>query len=157
MRSDIWSGFHEICDKKSDEPFPDFFFCLRCEEVLHCPIINGNINVLRRHSCTKDQEKKKSNKKDKKKVNVSVAEKEELKQAAAKFICKDLRPYHAIDCPGLFDLCASVMKFGQKHTSANEDALKAALPTRNTVKSAISGNNRAGLRRTQNFFKSSLF
>lgn len=61
-----------------------------------------------------------------------------LKIAAAKFVCRDLRPYHAIDCPGLFDLCAATMKFGQRYATATDEDLKKSMPTRNAVKATVS-------------------
>lgn len=64
-------------------------------------------------------------------------DKADLRMAAAKFVAKDLRPCHAIECEGLQDLCYASMKFGQKFPKANFDDLKRALPCENTVMNAV--------------------
>lgn len=52
-------------------------------------------------------------------------------------MCKDLRPYYAIEREGLIDLCHASMIFGQNYPKAKKKDLIVALPTRNTVRSAV--------------------
>lgn len=52
-------------------------------------------------------------------------------------IISSCRPYSAIDCAGLKDLCIACMTFGQNNKNAKPADLLQALPTRNTVKAAV--------------------
>lgn len=52
-------------------------------------------------------------------------------------MCEDMRPFHAIDCEGLLDLCTSAMEFGQRNPKAKREDLAEAMPTRNTTKSTV--------------------
>lgn len=139
-RSEVWKKFHEIRNA-TDEVVKNFYFCLQCETVIHSASTDGNTNAFHRHECRDSDEemgaKKKKKKTSSKPILITNDDKAALKLATAKLICKDLRPYHVIDCPGTFDLCSAAMNFGQKHPTATDDDLKRALPTRNTAKAAI--------------------
>lgn len=71
------------------------------------------------------------------KLVLAKVDREKLKMASVNFIVKDLRPYFAIQCEGLLDLCNACMEFGQKYRRASRDDLVQTLPTRNTVKDAV--------------------
>lgn len=96
---------------------------------------DGNTNRLKRHSCDSKQTEDG--------MIVSSVDKNSLKSAAVNFIAKDLRPYSAVQDEGLRDLCIASMRFGQKNIRAQPKDLVKALPTRNTVKDAISSKANA--------------
>lgn len=60
-----------------------------------------------------------------------------MKLGAAKFVSKDLRPYFSVGCTGLLDLCMACMQCGQLYRKATRHDLERAMPSRNTVRSAV--------------------
>lgn len=109
-----------------------FFVCVTCKDVIHNPSLDVNTTLFHRHIRFDNKDKTR-------KILVQKEDREQLKLAAAKFVCKDLRPYYAIECDSLIDLCNAIMAFGQKYTKASRNDLIEALPSRNTVKLAING------------------
>lgn len=140
-RSKIWARFHEIREVATNKLIENFYYCLKCEAVLFSSSSDGNTNAFHRHQCFDSDEEMGATKKRKTNNENHILVKDDdklaLKIASAKFVAVDLRPYHAIDCQGLLDLCSAAMKFGQKYPSASETDLKRAMPTRNTVKATI--------------------
>lgn len=140
-RSAVWQKFHEIRDAETDALVENFYFCLQCEAIVHSASSDGNTNAFHRHECIESDQEMGVKKRRKKTSNKNIIFKDEdkaaLKIASAKFVCKDLRPFHAIDCPGTFDLCSAAMKFGQKYPTATDEDLKKAMPSRNTTKAAV--------------------
>lgn len=112
-RSKVWTQFHHIIDATSKAVINGFFLCINCLAIVYNSANDGNTMVFLRHSCVV------ATKMNKTKPLVSKKDKDNLNLAAAKFICKDLRPYLAIECEGLIDLCEAVMKFGQHYQKAN--------------------------------------
>lgn len=70
-----------------------------------------NIQPFLHHVCMK-----KNGELGSRKISLIFAkeEKEKLKMADASCVCKGYRPYQAIECEGMFDLCTAIMHFGQK-------------------------------------------
>lgn len=132
LKSEVWKTFHLIYDTIEEKRVDCLYLCIDCNKVVYNRAQDGNTNAFHRHVC-----KTTTSEKIKPTVLVSSRQKENLKRAAAQYIAKDLRPYHAMDCDGLFDLCKAVMEFGQKYPKASSSTLKSALPSRNTVKSAV--------------------
>lgn len=128
-RSMVWQFIHEVYDTSEDKAIDMFFCCINCLDIIYNPATDGNTNVFRRHRCNSG--------KTNAKILITNRDRADLKMSAAKFVSKDLRPCHALDCEGLKDLCNASMKFGQKFPKANFDDLKNALPCANTVKNAI--------------------
>lgn len=108
-----------------------FFFCTNCKQVIFCEARkDGNINALTRYECSQDVN-------GKKKILVKPGIREEMKNAATKFVVNDLRPFYAIEGESLLQLCTAVMhfgQFGQTYPKACPDDLKTVLPSRNTVR-----------------------
>lgn len=125
--SKVWSNFEEIREKSLPHIETNFVRCTQCSVLIHKP--TANTNPLLRHKCLGDD---KSNQ-----IKLKPEDKMILKVGAAKFIVDDLRPYHAVECTGLLDLCTACMKFGQLHRKATREDLKHAMPSRNTVKSTV--------------------
>lgn len=132
--SDVWNKFHEIRTYGTNELVKYFFFCVKCERVVYNPSIDGNINYLRRHSCTSNNNTKTAKQP---KLVIPESEKEKLRFSGAKFVARDLRPYSAIEGAGLLDLCGACMEFGQRNRRATKEDLFSAMPSRTTVKNKI--------------------
>lgn len=129
-KSPVWKYILEVYDD-NDQPVCDSYFCINCNKVIYNSNTNSNTNIFLRHRCEIETPNKK------KKMIIRNDTKEEFKAAAANFVSKDIRPYRAIEGGGLFDLLNTCMKFGQANSHATAENLREALPSRNTVRSAV--------------------
>lgn len=120
-----WTHFEEIFDGDIKE---DFVRCTLCQGYEYKP--GTNTNSIIRHKCQNDDCKNP--------LNIAPEMKLKLKMGAACFVAKDLRPYKAIECAGLLDLCTACMEFGQKYRKATRKDIEYAMPSRNTVKNTVS-------------------
>lgn len=134
-RSEVWKKFDEIYSADSKQQIKYFYQCCECREIIYSPYNDGNTNRLLRHICYEIDAN--NNSETAKTLLITKSDRENLKMASAKFVSKDLRPYYAVECKGLLDLCYSCVKFGQKYRKASEADFLAAMPSRNTVRSAV--------------------
>lgn len=134
-RSNIWTQFHEIQEAATKNKIEFYFFCIDCEQVVANCATDGNTNAFRRHICYNKEISQVAG--DSKSFLIKQRDKNDLKLAAVKLVTKDLRPYYAIEREGLIALCYASMIFGQHYPKANKSHLVEALPTRNTVRSAV--------------------
>lgn len=125
IRASCWTIIHEIIDSNNNL-IPQYFYCTKCEQIIHNAYKQGTTNKLNRHGC----KRKMSN-------PITKQDKDKLKFAAAKFIADDIRPYSSVEGNGFKSLCFEIMKFGQTHTNATMNDLEAALPCRNTVRDGV--------------------
>lgn len=128
-RSQVWQFIHEVYYTDEDKAVEKFFCCIECLTIIYNPSKDGNTNVFRRHNCKSEKAKAR--------ITLTNRDKAELRMSAAKFVSKDLRPCHAIECEGLQDLCYAAIKFGQNFPKATLDTLKDALPCQNTVMNTV--------------------
>lgn len=133
-RSKVWLKFDEIFSTDPRQKIDYFYYCTECTAVIDNLCIDGNTNRLIRHVCFENMQCETG---ESKQMIISKEDKEKLKLASVHFISKDLRPYYAIQCEGLLDLCYACMQFGQRYRKAQRDDLIKALPTRNTVKDTV--------------------
>lgn len=131
-RSGIWDTIYEVFD--GDRKVENAYFCIHCRIPIYNNYKAGNTTGLLRHICFQTEVN------GAKKILIAPKAKIELREAAANFVAKDLRPYSAIEGDGLRKLCLAVMKFGQKYKIATENDLMDVLPCRNTVKAYVSKN-----------------
>lgn len=130
-RSPVWQILHEIFDDRGKK-VANFYYCTTCKKVLYnySHHISGNTTQLRRHACISPL----------KSTPVNMEDFENLKQAAAKFVCLDFRPFNAVECTGLRDMLAAAFEIGQKYPNMSTDEFLTCIPSRNTVKTTVSGN-----------------
>lgn len=107
----------------------DYFQCIICREVVHSSKRRGSTTELLRHHCV---ETALSNP-----LPVSKFDHEVVKNAAAKFIAYDLRPFNAVECPGFQEIFLAGVELGQKYPLLGMDDFKRVLPSRHTVKNTI--------------------
>lgn len=122
-----WNNFEEIFDGETKE---EFVRCKSCQGYEYKP--GSNTNSIIRHKCENLQSGRT------KIIRIAPEMKEQLKMGSACFVAKDLRPYKAVECVGLLDLCNACMKFGQKYRNAKREDLEDAMPSRNTVRNTVS-------------------
>lgn len=128
-RAKCWDTIHEIIDVDTDTKVKNVFLCTVCKNVVHNKSKDGNTMAFNRHVCYA----KSNEKTDHKRILVSKEEKEKLVAACTSFVVKDYRPFKAIECEGLMDLCEAAMQFGQKYTKATAENLKENWPSRFVV------------------------
>lgn len=119
-----WENFEEIFDGDSKE---DFVRCTLCKGYEYKP--GTNTNSIIRHKCRTNTTTN---------LRITPEIKSKLYMGSACFIAKDLRPYKAIECEGLLDLCTACIEFGKKYRNATRKDLESAMPSRNTVQSTVS-------------------
>lgn len=93
---------------------------LRCNALASCPSMENFV--------TKEKQ-------------ITKEEKTALSQSAAEFCFKDLRPFYAIEGPGLLQLLASVSSLSAKYGVLDENQLQKFLPCANTVSNHESMNS----------------
>lgn len=69
----------------------------------------------------------------KKPITIKEIDMARLREAAIKFVVKDLRPFYAIEGDGLNDLCKAILHLGQKYPTMSEDDFNNVMPSRQTV------------------------
>lgn len=126
-RSQAWSTFEEVFEVGNGNKPTLYVKCTLCSGLVYKP--TSNTNPMLRHRCQNDKNMY---------IQVMPIDKAYLKLNAAKFISKDLRPAFAVECDGLLDLCTACMEFGQIYRNAIREDLVRAMPSRNTVKNAVS-------------------
>lgn len=80
---------------------------------------------------------------------------EEITKAASKFISLDLRPFNALECPGLQELVMAGVKLGQKYPTMTFDEFKQIFPSRNTVKKMVSAEAESAKNAIKELFEKS--
>lgn len=126
--SNVWDVFHQINDRDG-EVVKDFYFCTVCESVEYSVRSGGSTTKLLKHPRVEPIEPNS--------VNVDSTDIENIKHAAAKFVCLDFRPFHAIDCTGLRDLALASFELGKKYPNMKNSEFLEHLPCRNTVKKYV--------------------
>lgn len=124
--SKVWSLFEEIYE--NDTKLSNFVRCKECECIIFKP--TSNTNKMNRHRCQTGENPNK-------RISFDPSVQLFMKEAASQFIAKDLRPFSAVECEGLLDLCAASMKFGQLYRRATRENLADVMPCRNTVRNMI--------------------
>lgn len=137
--SNVWDNYFQIYEKENNNDIKGWFRCIRCEALINNTYQKGTTTRFHRH----DKVCPMNNVENQKNCAVSgvckIAPKliEQLKDAAAQFICKDLRPYYAIECAGLFELLYTAASIGKQCPNLTKADLKFALPSRMTVQRTI--------------------
>lgn len=132
ISSGVWVDFRRMMVSEENCLIENYVWCLHCKH----PIAYLGSTTTR----LKDHQRKcparpfdEANDKSKATITFKLAELEQIKDAAAKFIVKDIRPFLAIEGEGLRDLIYSGIQLGRKYPKMNEADLRNAIPTRNTV------------------------
>lgn len=128
MRSNIWNFFYTIINEKGEE-VDNFFYCIKCGDIKYKSI--RATTPLLRHSCLIAQNPVDSN------ASIDAQTTENLNNAAAKFVCLDLKPLRAIEGDGIRELLKSAIELGKKYQNVNTENLVEKFPSRKVVKSLI--------------------
>lgn len=132
-RAKFWETIYDIFNVDTNTQVPHLFQCILCKGLIYNASKDCNTMPFNRHKCIVAGNANKA-----KRLLISQDEKLKLAVASALFVTKDFRPFYAVECDGLLNLCTAAMQFGQRYPKATVDDLKEAMPTRNTVASHVS-------------------
>lgn len=106
--------------------------CSSCMKIFS---YNGETTttLLRHAPCGRGQPAMKNFLVTKKGTNFKEIDFKNTREAAVKFVVKDYRPYHAIECEGLKDLCYAMVQLGQRYQNMSKNDFEKILPCRKTV------------------------
>lgn len=124
----VWNVFNEIVDDKG-AIVKNFFYCTKCKNINQA--LSGTTTQLLRHSCVMELMPRSN------RIQIDRDDFENLKLAAAKFVCLDLRPFHAIECPGFQEVIMAGVKLGQKYPLLQKDDVIENLPGRLAVENTV--------------------
>lgn len=126
----VWNVFNEIVD--SDGVIvKDFFYCTKCQAINQS--MKGTTTQLLRHSCVVKLMPGTSSDR----IKIDQTDFDNLKTAAAKFVCLDLRAFHSVECPGFQEMVMAGVKLGQKYPQFNRDDLIKNLPGRKAIEREV--------------------
>lgn len=138
--SDVWEKFKII--KYNDLCVPNFVFCTKCEAF--CSYNGSTTTRLIAHKCIVDVNQNSIDNIEgfevepkKPKIKFTQDDLKIVRNAASKFIVKDLRPFYAIEGEGLISLIQSILKVSQNYPNIGPNDLTTLLPSRNTLRSHV--------------------
>lgn len=145
--SRVWDFFHEIVDD-TDNTIEQFFFCINCKSVQHSARLHGSTTELLRHSCVPPAVINE--------LNINTNDIERIETAAAKVVCVDLRPFNAVECPGLKDLILASVDLGKKYPKIRSEDISKILPSKKSVKTITTKEANQAKDAIKNLFKEAI-
>lgn len=131
VKSLVWKNFKRMLNFESNELVANFVICIHCNQFV---LFHGNTTTqLQRHQRKCSSKPSNQDKNDKPRITFKLAELSDLRDAAAKFVIKDCRPFYAIEGDGLLDLCTEIGRLASRHPKITKQDYKKALPSRNTL------------------------
>lgn len=141
-RSEVWDVFHVIVNDEGGE-LDQFYFCIKCEQIIY--VRSAATNQLLRHPCISTTS-----------ANIDPISIAKLNRAAAKFVCMDLRPMHALEGEGLREIFKEGIELGKKYPKVSTESLMANFPSRKSVKSIIANEANDAKQNIKVIFKSAI-
>lgn len=132
--SPLWSIFNEIFDDEN-QLVRNFVYCRKCGVIKYLKNASTTTQLLR-HRCVIDIMPSFSVES----IKIDQSAFDELKKAAAKFVCLDLRPFHSVECPGFLELVMAGVKLGQKYPQMTKDDLVKNFPGRKAIKDMVTAD-----------------
>lgn len=105
VKSYVWERFRILFDISSKKLISNYVVCIRCDSLLNYNSASCTTTNLIRHSKNCGKTPKITaylDRDDIKKINFKDVDVEAIREAAVKFIAKDLRPFRAIEGEGSY-------------------------------------------------------
>lgn len=138
LKSNVWELFQLIVDESTEEKkvVSNFVVCSSCKKLF---AYNGETTstLLRHAPCGKGQASMKKFLVAKKQTAFKEIDIKNIRDAAVKFVVKDYRPFYAVDCEGLKELCYAMVHLGQQYPHMSNDDLQRIMPCRMTVQKDV--------------------
>lgn len=148
-RSCVWNVFYAIVNE-NDEEVDQFYYCIKCHEIKYRHGSEGTTTQLLRHRCVTENTTRKSIE------PIDTVFIEKLKEAAAKFVCLDLRPMYALEGDGIRELFMAGFKMGKRYPKMSVENLMEHFPTRKSVKTVIATVANDAKQKIKAMFKSAI-
>lgn len=139
----MWQHFSNIVCAATNVQVKGFIACNDCRKVFKNSSSGGTSNALA-HMKKHKQPKQTIDKyiAPVKSAVLTLSERDGLAEASINFVCKDLRPYAALEGEGFLDFAHTIWNLGAKHGAATRDHISSILPSavtlsRNVKKMAI--------------------
>lgn len=121
ISSDVWNTFVMLVNVDTNDIINGWVQCVKCNRYI--PYNGSTTTRLRSHRCDKPQRNlissyvssPSSPSSLKNRIQFSKYDKDIIREAAVKFVAKDIRPFYAIEGEGLIDLCTSMVMIGQNY------------------------------------------
>lgn len=143
LHLDLWKHFSRIRCAADNKNVDGFIVCNQCKKVFKYTSTGGTTNIL--SHIEKHQQPNQTNQIDQffapvKNFQLSIADKEVLVDASVNFVCKDLRPYLALEGEGMLDFAQCIWNMGAKLGMKSRDEIRSALPSAVTVSRNVKKN-----------------
>lgn len=105
VKSDVWDKFRILFDLSTKKLISNYVICIRCDSLLNYNSASCTTTSMIRHSRNCDKIPKITAYLDRdnvKKINFKDVDVQAVREAAVKFIAKDLRPFNAIEGEGSY-------------------------------------------------------
>lgn len=132
ITSGVWLECRRMLVREPNVLIDNYVWCMHCKNSL--PYYNNTTTKIWEH-LRKCQHKpfEESNANAPSTIKFKMNELQDLRNAAARFVVKDVRPFIAIEGEGLRGLIYAAVQLGKKYPQMTEEDLKKALPSRNTL------------------------
>lgn len=141
ITSDVWDSFVMLVNRDTNNIINGWVQCVKCNR--YTPYNGSTTTRLKSHRCDKPQRNlmsfyvsspsSPSSALSKNRIQFSKYDKEMIREAAVKFVAKDIRPFYAIEGEGLIDLCTSMVMIGQNYPNIRKSDIVDLLPSRQTL------------------------
>lgn len=138
IKSKVWQLFTLIFDKRDNKLIENYVRCQRCSKFV---AYNGvTTSKLLNHKCQNLSQPtiqgflSISNNNG---AKFSKNDIDAVRDAAAKFVVKDIRPFYAVEGEGLQDLIKTIAKINRKHPNLSDADIERLIPSRKVVRSHV--------------------
>lgn len=132
FKSDIWNTFQNIFDEKN-EIILDLIYCEQCNIVFPYDSKRTGTTTLALHTCANKSELTMKSFVVIQQKPITEVDKENVSNAALKFVVKDLHAFNKIEGEGLADLLVIFTELGQKFGRFTREDVRKILPSPTTV------------------------
>lgn len=138
IKSSVWNDYRRMLIRSEQHLIENLVWCFHCKTFV--AYYGSTTSFLLTHSRKCPNRPLGENETNSEsKIAFKLDDLKQMREAAAKFVIRDLRPYAAIEGEGLLDLMYSAVELGRKYPRMTKSDLKRARPTRNTLKPYVHG------------------
>lgn len=135
LRSPVWEDFKRLLDVEENIVVNNFALCFHCKGFI---AFNGKTtSQLLAHKAKCTSNPLSMDQLEDSRIIFKQAELAELRDAAAKFVVKDFRPFYALEGDGLIDLLYAIIQLALRYQKMTRSDIKKCLPSRNTIANHI--------------------
>lgn len=137
IKSKVWQSFFLIIDKTSDKLIKNYVRCQKCSKF--CAYNGETTSKLLKHKCRNLAQPTIQSflSPPLKSAQFSKSEIDTIRDAAAEFVVKDIRPFYAVEGQGLRNLIKSINNVSRKHQNLSDADIEYLIPSRKVVRNHV--------------------